>query len=68
MREYSDIFRRYYDSEDGQLVTIPKQAAKYIRHSCPLLDLYVVDDTVVFVFDKAASKPLYELWNKRKLV
>lgn len=67
MREFSDILKRYYDQEDSQIIVNTKQAGLYIKHHCPLLDLYWSDGSLIFVFDKESSKPLYELWCKREL-
>lgn len=39
----------------------------YIKNNVPLLDLFWSKDTLVFTFDKKASKQAYELWRKHEL-
>lgn len=68
MLTYSEIFKRYYDTEDGTppIVNI-KQAGLYIKNNCPLLDLYWADGSLVFIFDKKASRQFYEAWKNFEL-
>ena len=63
MLTYSEIFERYYNTQDGTPPIVnPKQAALYVKNNCPLLDLYYADGSLVFIFDKEKSKPLYRAW------
>lgn len=64
MRVYSDLSHDYYDFEDTVKIKNTLQAGKYIKHGLNPLDIFWDDDvnTLVFVFDKEASKPLYQRW------
>lgn len=49
------------------------QAASYMKHGAELLDIYVSHDyktdkpLLVYIFDRAATTPLYDAWCKREL-
>lgn len=49
------------------------QAASYMKHGAELLDIYVSRDyktdkpLLVYIFDRAATTPLYDAWCKREL-
>lgn len=64
--------KRYYASKVCRVIN-PKQAALYLKNGLELLDVYYSVDyhsqepIVVFIFDKAASYPFYELWKEREL-
>lgn len=67
MREYSDIFKHYYEAEDVILIYNTKQAYFYVLKNCPLVDLFCSNGTLVFAFDRAVSKPLYDKWCRHDL-
>ena len=45
-----------------------KQAGMYIKHGLEPIKLYWNKASLVFEFDKEASKPLFDLWCKHELV
>lgn len=65
MREYSDVFNRYYEQEDGILILNPKQCAFYLEHGVPLLDVYSSNGELVLVFQKSVSREYYKIWKSR---
>ena len=72
MREYSDIFNTYYDSEDVRY--IPNMQQNYKCLSSPLSHGQLVDvicgneNRIVFVWKKSKEmNELYKMWCDRKL-
>ena len=72
MREYSDIFNTYYDSEDVRYIPNMQQNYKYLR--CPLSHGQLVDvicgneNRIVFVWKKSKEmNELYKMWCNREL-
>ena len=72
MREYSDIFNTYYDSEDVRYIPNMQQNYKYL--SSPLSHGQLVDvicrneNRIVFVWKKSDEmNELYRLWCEHKL-
>jgi len=68
IKEYSEIFHKWYELEDVVNIVNTKQAGMYIKHNIPLVDLFWSKDSLVFVFDKQASKKAYDLWRKYELI
>lgn len=70
---YSRATGRKYKASKVCRVINPKQAALYLKNGLELLDVYYSlnfdtgDPVVVFIFDKQASYPFYELWKDREL-
>lgn len=67
MREYSDVFKQYYDLEDSILILNPKQGAYYLDKHVPLLDIYSSNGELVLVFQKSASRKYYKNWKEHNL-
>lgn len=67
MKEYSEIFGQEYEIEDTVRIVNTKQAGMYIKHNIPLVDLFWSRDTLVFVFQREASRKAYELWCRHEL-
>lgn len=44
-----------------------RQAGMYIKHGLQPLDLYWKSERLVFLFDKAKTKPLFDQWCKYEL-
>ena len=72
MREYSDIFNTYYDSEEVRYIPNMQQNYKYL--GSPLSHGQLVDiicgneNRIVFVWKKSKEmNELYRLWCDRKL-
>ena len=72
MREYSDIFNTYYDSEDVRYIPNMQQNYKYLIS--PLSHGQLVDiicgneNRIVFVWKRSKEmNELYRLWCDRKL-
>ena len=72
MREYSDIFNTYYDSEDVRYIPNMQQNYKYL--SSPLSRGQLVDvicgneNRIVFVWKKSKEmNELYKMWCNREL-
>ena len=72
MREYSDIFNTYYDSEDVRYIPNMQQNYKYL--SSPLSHGQLVDvicgneNRIVFVWKKSKEmNELYKMWCHREL-
>ena len=72
MREYSDIFNTYYDSEDVRYIPNMQQNYKYL--SSPLSQGQLVDiicgneNRIVFVWKKSKEmNELYKMWCNREL-
>lgn len=72
MREYSDIFNTYYDSEDVRYIPNMQQNYKYL--SSPLSHGQLVDvicgneNRIVFVWKKSKEmNELYKMWCKHQL-
>ena len=72
MREYSDIFNTYYDSEDVRYIPNMQQNYKYL--SSPLSHGQLVDviwgneNRIVFVWKKSKEmNELYKMWCNREL-
>ncbi|QHJ85112.1 MAG: hypothetical protein [Bacteriophage sp.] len=69
MRVFSDLTSHYYDTHDAVRIMNTKQAGKYIKHGVYPKDIMWEEDlnTLVFVFNKAESKELYEKWKSYDL-
>lgn len=67
MRIYSEQFNSYYNSEDVVNLVNTKQAGLYIKNGIPLVDIFWSRDSLVFVFNKAESYRVYELWCRHML-
>jgi hypothetical protein len=67
IKEYSEMFHKWYELENVVNIVNTKQAGMYIKHNIPLIDLFWSKNNLVFVFDKQSSKKAYELWCKYKL-
>lgn len=67
MKEYSEIFRWYYDIESGVSILNLKQQCFYVSKAIPLMDMYYSGDSLVMVFDKQASKEAYKEWCSHEL-
>ena len=72
IREYSDIFKTSYDSDDVRYIPNMQQNYKYL--SSPLSAKQLVDiicgndNRIVFVWKKSEQMDeLYKLWCERKL-
>ena len=72
IREYSDIFNSYYDSEDVRYIPNMQQNYKYL--SSPLSQGQLVDiicgneNRIVFVWKKSKEmNELYKMWCDHKL-
>lgn len=72
MKEYSDLFQSYYDSEDVRYIPNMAQNYKYLnsdKSNGQLVDVICGNDNkIVFVWKKSKQMDeLYKLWCKRKL-
>lgn len=68
IREYSEQFERYYETEDTVLIKDPKQQRLYIKHGAKLVDLFYSNDIVIYVFYKKDTWELYQKWKDHTLV
>jgi len=70
IKDYSEQFERYYESEDVVYCKDPKQQKLYLKHHAKLVDVFYseMDDRVVFVFWRKDTKELYKKWKSHKLV
>lgn len=69
IKDYSDQFERYYESEDVVYCKDPKQQKLYLKHHAKLADVFYseMDDRVVFVFWRKDTKELYRKWKSHEL-
>lgn len=72
MREYSDIFNTYYDSEDVRYIPNMQQNYKYLSSPLShgqLVDVICVNENrIVFVWKKSKEmNELYKMWCNREL-
>ena len=72
IREYSDVFNHYYDSEDVRYIPNMQQNYKYLNSSKShgqLVDVICGNENrIVFVWKKSKEMDeLYKLWCERKL-
>lgn len=67
IKEYSEQFNREYEIEDTVRIVNTRQAGLYIKHNIPLVDIFWSRDTLVFVFDREASREVYEKWCNHEL-
>lgn len=69
IKDYSEQFQRYYESEDVVYCKDPKQQKLYLKHNAKLADIFYsgMDDRVVFVFWKNGTKELYKKWKNHEL-
>ena len=70
IRDYSEQFEQYYESEDVIYCKDPKQQKLYIKHHAKLADIFYsdMDDKIVYVFwrnDK--TRDLYKKWKSHEL-
>lgn len=71
IRDFSEQFNNYYESEDVIYCKDPKQQKLYIKHHAKLADIFYsdVDDRIVFVFWRnKKSNELYKKWKLHELV
>lgn len=70
IKDYSEQFERYYESEDVVYCKDPKQQKLYLKHHAKLADVFYseMDDRVVFVFWRKDTKELYKKWKSHKLI
>lgn len=72
MKEYSDLFQSYYESEDVRYIPNMAQNYKYLnsdKSNGQLADIICGNDNkIVFVWKKSKQMDeLYKLWCARKL-
>ena len=72
MKEYSDLFQSYYESEDVRYIPNMPQNYKYLnsdKSNGQLVDVICGNDNkIVFVWKKSKQMDeLYRLWCERKL-
>lgn len=69
IKDYSEQFEKYYESEDVVYCKDPKQQKLYLKHNAKLADIFYseMDDRVVFVFWRNGSKELYQKWKQHEL-
>ena len=72
MREYSDIFNTYYDSEDVRYIPNMQQNYKYLSYRLShgqLVDVICGNENrIVFVWKKSKEmNELYKMWCNREL-
>lgn len=57
-----------YDDENIVRIVNQKQAHGYMTHGVyPLFCEVGYNDKIVFIFDKVATEPLFDLWKQYKL-
>lgn len=69
IKDYSEQFEQYYESEDVVYCKDPKQQKLYLKHHAKLADVFYseMDDRVVFVFWRRDTKELYKKWKSHEL-
>ena len=69
IKDYSEHFEQYYESEDVVYCKDPKQQKLYLKHHARLADVFYseMDDRVVFVFWRKDTKELYQKWKRHEL-
>lgn len=70
IKDYSEQFNQYYESEDVIYCKDPKQQRLYMKYHAKLADIFYseMDDKIVYVFwrnDK--TKELYHKWKSHEL-
>ena len=70
IKDYSEQFEKYYESEDVVYCKDPKQQKLYLKQHAKLADVFYseMDDRIVFVFWRENTKELYQKWKLHKLV
>lgn len=62
--------KKYTPGQNTVYISNMRQAQLYMRHGAQLLDILydnTKNDALVFVFNRAETKELYEKWNNREL-
>ncbi len=69
IKDYSEQFEQYYESEDVIYCKDPKQQKLYLKHHAKLADIFYndIDDRVVLVFWRNETKELYKKWKAHEL-
>ena len=67
IKEYSEVFDKYYETENTLKILNTKQAGLYLKHKVPLIDIFWSGGSLVFVFNREDTKIVYDLWCKREL-
>ena len=70
IRDYSEQFNQYYESEDVIYCKDIKQQKLYLKHHAKLADIFYseLDDRNVFVFWRnEQTKELYKKWKSHEL-
>lgn len=61
--ECSKITGKTYDTDDVLYIVNPLQTYKYIKHGAELLDIELgSNDKLLYVFNRANTKELYDAW------
>lgn len=69
----SDTTGKIYSTEDVVRIVNQLQAATYMAHGAELLDVYSSRDyktnrpTMVYIFNREATTPLYDAWCNHEL-
>lgn len=66
--KYSKLFDREYDESNAVRLVNTKQSGLYIKHGIKPVDIFWEKETLVFVFSRADTKYVYDLWCKHELV
>lgn len=71
MREYSEVFGKYYEGNDVWYISNMEQNFKYWKHGNifgDLVDIFPGEERMIFAYRKTNNmKKLYEKWNKHEL-
>lgn len=68
MQIKSQVTGREYTPAKCVYILNQRQAALYMKNGLDLLDVYVSQDKLIYVFDKADSRPLYQKWINYELM
>ncbi len=71
IKDYSEQFDRYYESEDVIYCKDPKQQKLYLKYHAKLTDIFYseMDDIIVYVFWRnEQTRDLYKKWKAHELV
>lgn len=70
---HSDVTGKDYDIRKVVTVRNVREAALFIKHGAELIDVYPTEDLysgdaiLCFIFDREATKGLFDLWQKHEL-
>jgi hypothetical protein len=67
LKKISQVTGREYDPADTVAIYNQKQYAKYVANGAEIIDCDTINDSFFVVFDKEATKNLFDAWCRHEL-